>query len=98
MSSNKSKFSKNKPAKEEIVKLYGESNKDTGSPRVQIALLSERVTYLTGHIQANKHDKAAKRGLINILGKRRKMAKYYKKTAKDQAEADKFLKKMGISV
>jgi small subunit ribosomal protein S15 len=98
MSSNKSKFNKDKGAKMEVVKMYGEHEGDTGSPKVQIALLTERVTYLTSHAQKNKKDQGSKRGLIKILSQRRKMAKYLMKTAKDKKDAEVFLKKMGVSI
>lgn len=53
---------------------------DTGSPEVQIALLTNRITQLTEHLRANKHDESCRRGLLKLVGQRRRMLAYLRKT------------------
>ena len=62
--------------KQEIIKEYGLSEGDTGSPEVQIALLSHRINYLTEHLKDHKHDHHSRRGLLLMVGRRRNMLKY----------------------
>ena len=69
-----------KAKKAEIVAKFGESAKDTGSPAVQIALLSERIAYLTGHLKENKKDHASKLGMMKLVGQRRRLMRYLKKS------------------
>ena len=64
--------------KAEIVSKYQLSDGDTGSPQVQIALLSARIQYLTDHMKANKHDYHSRRGLLRLVNQRRKLLKYLK--------------------
>jgi len=64
----------------EIVKEFGGSDKNTGASEVQIALISDRVKYLTTHLQQNPKDNHTKRGLHVLLGKQRKLLKYLKNT------------------
>lgn len=59
-----------------IVKTYQRSEGDTGSPEVQIALLSHRITYLTDHFKQHKHDYHSRRGLIRLVSQRRKLLTY----------------------
>jgi small subunit ribosomal protein S15 len=59
---------------------YGRDPKDTGSPEVQIALLSERITSLGGHFTAHKRDHASRRGLVKMVNQRRKLLDYLKST------------------
>lgn len=66
--------------KAEIVAKFGESAKDTGSPAVQIALLSARITYLTEHLKENKKDHASKLGMMKLVGQRRRLMRYLKKS------------------
>lgn len=63
-----------------IVGKYGASDKDTGHSRVQIALLTERINQLTLHCKENKKDKASNRGLLKLVGQRRRLLKYYQRT------------------
>jgi len=65
--------------KQEIIKEYQTQEGDTGSPEVQIALLSERITYLTEHFRTHKKDHHSRRGLLKIVGKRRRLLDYLKK-------------------
>ena len=62
--------------KQEIIKTYAKSEKDTGSAEVQIALLTERINHLTDHLRANPNDKHSRRGLLQLVGKRKSMLKY----------------------
>jgi len=66
--------------KAEIVREYGENEKDTGSAAVQIALLSARVTELTEHLGTHKKDFSSQRGLRKMVGQRRRLLKYVKKS------------------
>lgn len=70
----------NKEKKEEIIKAYGRTENDTGSPEVQIALLTARITELTEHLKANKKDHHSRRGLLKMVGQRRGLLEYLKKT------------------
>ena len=65
-----------KVKKQEIIKTYAVNEKDTGSAEVQIALLTERINHLTKHLQANPNDKHSRRGLLQLVGKRKSMLKY----------------------
>ena len=62
--------------KSELIEQYRVHPKDTGSPEVQIALLSERITYLTSHLKAHLKDHASRRGLIMMVNKRRRLLDY----------------------
>jgi small subunit ribosomal protein S15 len=59
-----------------IITTYRIHASDTGSPEVQIALLSERITYLTEHLKTHKKDHSSRRGLLKIVGKRRRLIDY----------------------
>lgn len=62
----------------EIINKYRSHEKDTGSTEVQIALLTERINYLTGHFKAHKKDHHSRRGLLKIVNQRRKLLDYLK--------------------
>jgi small subunit ribosomal protein S15 len=64
---------------QEIIKKFGKHEKDTGSPEVQIALLTEEILNLQKHLSQNKQDKNSKRGLILKVSQRRKLLNYLKK-------------------
>lgn len=66
--------------KAEIIKEYGRTPNDTGSPEVQVALLTERINTLTEHLKENKKDHHSRRGLLKMVGKRRGLLDYLKKT------------------
>lgn len=66
--------------KKELVKKFGRSAADTGSPEVQIGLLSERIVELTEHAQIHKKDNHSRRGLIMMVGHRRRLLKYLRRT------------------
>ena len=66
--------------KQEIIEKYGRTPSDTGSPEVQIALLSARITLLTDHLKEHKKDHHSRRGLLKMVGQRRGLLAYLKKT------------------
>ena len=65
--------------KKEIIDRFKVHDKDTGSPEVQIALLSNRITYLTDHFKVHKKDHHSRRGLLKLVGRRRRLLNYLKK-------------------
>jgi small subunit ribosomal protein S15 len=67
-----------KDEKEEIIKKFQVHEKDSGSPEVQIALLTERIKQLTGHFQVHKKDYHSRRGLLKLVGQRRRLLDYLK--------------------
>jgi small subunit ribosomal protein S15 len=67
-----------KDEKEEIIKRFQVHDKDSGSPEVQIALLTERIKQLTGHFQVHKKDYHSRRGLLKLVGQRRRLLDYLK--------------------
>ena len=69
-----------KDKKAEAIKKLARSDKDVGSPEVQVAILTERIKEVTEHVKANKHDFMARRGLMQMVGKRKKLLKYLEKT------------------
>ena len=68
-----------KETKAELVKKFGKNEKDTGSTKVQIAILTEEINDLTEHLKVHKHDYHSKRGLLMKVGKRRSLLDYLKK-------------------
>ena len=68
-----------KAKKTEVIDNFKTHPKDTGSPVVQIALLTERINYLTGHFQAHRKDFHSRRGLLMMIGQRRRLLAYLKK-------------------
>ena len=83
-----------KDQKIEIVKEFGSSDKDTGSTEVQIALLTSRILELTEHFKIHKKDHAGRRGLLKMVGQRRRLLKYLKKTNLEGYRA--ILKKLNL--
>jgi small subunit ribosomal protein S15 len=69
-----------KEKKQEVIAAYGRAPEDTGSPEVQIALLTTRITELTEHLKVNKKDHHSRRGLLKMVGQRRGLIAYLKKT------------------
>ena len=66
-------------AKQAVILDNARHEGDTGSPEVQIALLSKRITQLTDHLRANKHDESSRRGLLKLVGQRRRLLAYLRK-------------------
>lgn len=83
-----------KEVKEKIVKEFGRSETDTGSCEVQIALLTERVNQISEHLKSFPKDKHSRRGLITLVGRRKKFVKYLRKN--DAERCDAVMKKLGI--
>jgi small subunit ribosomal protein S15 len=83
-----------KDVKQEIFKKYGLHEKDTGSPEVQIALLTERIKALTEHFKVHKHDNNNKRALQRLVGRRKRFLKYLKE--KDFERYQNVVKKLGL--
>ena len=77
-----------------LVSKYGANEGDTGNVKVQIALLTERVTQLTAHTKAFPKDTGAKRALMKVVGQRRKMLKYFERTNLEGYRA--FIKELGL--
>ena len=69
----------NKDKKAQIIKEFARDSKDTGSPEVQIALLTERIKELTEHLKVNQKDHHSRRGLLKMVGQRRGLLEYLKK-------------------
>jgi len=70
--------------KKEIMEKFGTHEKDTGSPEVQIALLSNRISYLTEHFKSHKKDHHSRRGLLKLVGQRRRLLNYLKEKNVDR--------------
>ncbi len=68
-----------KERKSEIIGAFGKHDKDTGSPEVQIALITERINYLTEHFKVHKKDFHSRRGLLKLVSKRKKLLEYLKR-------------------
>ncbi len=87
-------MSLNAEKKAEIVQSYRRSDTDTGSPEVQIALLSTRITHLTQHFVDHKQDHHSRRGLLKLVNQRRKLLDYLKR--KDQGRYQTVIERLGI--
>ena len=83
-----------KEVKAQIVAKYGLNEKDTGSPKVQIALLTQQINDLTNHLKANKHDNSSRRGLFVLVGKRRGLLDYLASNNHEEYVA--LIKELGI--
>lgn len=83
-----------KSEKTEIIKKYARHEGDTGSPEVQIAVLTKRINDLTEHFKANKNDHHSRRGLLKMVGRRRNMLNYLKK--KDINRYRAIIEKLGL--
>jgi len=83
-----------KVKKETIIGDFKVHEKDTGSPEVQIAILSERITYLTEHFKTHTKDHHSRRGLLKLVGQRKKLLDYLKTSNKERYE--KVIARLGI--
>ena len=83
-----------KERKEEIINTYKRDEKDTGSPEVQIALLTERINELTEHLKVHVKDNHSRRGLLKMVGKRRNLLNYLSK--KDIERYRQIVEKLGL--
>jgi small subunit ribosomal protein S15 len=80
--------------KAELIKQYGTKAGDTGSPEVQVAILSERITTLTDHFKTHVKDNHSRRGLLKMVSQRRQLLDYLKRT--DEARYKTIIEKLGI--
>ncbi len=83
-----------KVVKQETIKTYATSKEDTGSPEVQVALLTGRITHLTQHFSGHKNDHHSRRGLLILVGRRRRLLDYLKKI--DYSRYETLIKKLNI--
>jgi small subunit ribosomal protein S15 len=72
-------MSLDKESKAKVMETYSRHESDTGSPEVQVALLTERITYLTNHLRTHKHDESSRRGLLKLVGQRRRLLAYLRR-------------------
>ncbi len=80
--------------RQELIKEHRRSDGDTGSPEVQVAVLTERIRELTEHLRTHKHDYASRRGLLLMVGKRGRLLKYLSATRRDDYQA--LIKRLGL--
>jgi small subunit ribosomal protein S15 len=80
--------------KQEIINSFKKHDTDTGSPEVQIAILTERITYLTEHFKTHKKDHHSRRGLLKLVGQRRRLLDYLK--GKELDRYKKVIERLGI--
>jgi small subunit ribosomal protein S15 len=80
--------------KPEVITSYRTHERDTGSPEVQIALLSQRITYLTEHFKSHAKDHHSRRGLLQLVGRRRRLLDYLKK--KDGKRYHQLIERLGL--
>lgn len=83
-----------KGEKEQIIREYGRSPEDTGSPEVQIALLTTRINQLTEHLKVHKHDEHSRRGLLKMVGQRRRHLIYLSR--KDPERYKEIIRRLGL--
>jgi small subunit ribosomal protein S15 len=83
-----------KSDKEAIIREYGRGSNDTGSPEVQIALLTTRIDQLTEHLKAHKHDEHSRRGLLKMVGQRRRHLTYLSR--KDPERYQEIIQRLGL--
>lgn len=69
-----------KESKSKLIGEFARHDGDTGSPEVQVAILTSRITTLTGHLRANSHDESSRRGLLMLIGQRRRLLAYIRRT------------------
>ena len=80
--------------KQQIIDEYGSSSTDTGSPEVQVAMLTRRIQDLTEHLKLHKHDHHSRRGLLLLVGQRRRLLQYLQ--AKDIARYRSLIERLGL--
>ncbi len=80
--------------KREVIQQFGKSESDTGSPEVQIALLTERINQLIDHLRTHSHDHHSRRGLLKLVGRRRRLLAYLR--GKDRARYQQLIQRLGL--
>ena len=83
-----------KERKKEVISKYRLDEKDTGSPEVQIALLTERINYLTKHLETHKKDHHSRRGLLKMVGQRRRLLDYL--VGKERKRYERIIQELGL--
>jgi small subunit ribosomal protein S15 len=83
-----------KTKKQTLIKKYKQHEKDTGSPEVQVAILSEKIRSLTSHLAEHRKDHSSRRGLLQMVNKRRKLLNYLEK--EDEKRYKKVVKALGL--
>ncbi len=83
-----------KEEKTDIITKFAQKEGDTGSTEVQVALLTERINQLTGHMTANRHDYSSQRGLLKLVGQRRRLLTYLSK--QDAGRYNKLIAELGL--
>jgi small subunit ribosomal protein S15 len=83
-----------KEEKQEHVRSFGKHDADTGSPEVQIAMLTKRINDLTEHLRSHKHDHYSRRGLLKLVGRRRRFLNYLQRTNLEGYRA--LIKELGL--
>jgi len=84
----------NKEKKTDIINKFKTHEQDTGSTEVQVAMLTERINQLTGHMMANRHDYHTQRGLLKLVGQRRRLLAYLSK--EDVGRYNRLIKELGL--
>ena len=87
-------MSNNNKSKSEIIEEYARHSDDTGSPEVQVAILTTRIKELTDHLREHKHDESSRRGLLKMVGRRRRLLTYIRR--KDYQRYMALTDKLGI--
>ena len=80
--------------KQQLITEYRQSEQDTGSPQVQVAIMTERINNLTEHLRKHKHDYATRRGLVKLVAKRNHLQNYLRK--KDRAAYQELIQRLGL--
>ncbi len=80
--------------KNEIIEQYRQHEGDTGSPEVQVALLTDRIVHLTDHLREHKHDYSTRRGLLKLVGQRRRQLRYL--AGKDVTRYHELIQSLGL--
>lgn len=83
-----------KSEKDVVVDQFHRHETDTGSPEVQVALLTKRIVRLTDHLKDNKHDEHSRRGLLKLVGQRRRHLNYL--SSKDEAKYQEIIERLGL--
>lgn len=82
------------PVRDQVISDNRRHEKDTGSPEVQVALLTRQIAELTDHLRSHKHDYASRRGLLSMVGRRSRLLRYLARTDRDAYQA--LIKRLGL--
>jgi len=83
-----------KEKKKELVEKFGQNDEDSGSPEVQIAILTEKIKNITEHLKGNQQDHSSRRGLLKLVSRRKNLLKYLKNS--DEARYKKLISELGL--